>query len=97
MSSKEMFLGKAKMPQNTSDSSGGGYDDLSDASDIDPLGLAKGFVMIHENYCQARYRPGRVSKDTLLYVCLNKPDWRSLAQATSGRSRSISRHIRSQW
>ena len=83
MSSKEVSLGEklAKMPLNSSDSSEGeeAYDDMSYGSDIQSPDLAKGFVMVHENCCRARYRPSRVSKGTPFYVCLNKSDCRSLA------------------
>ena len=44
-----------------------------------PPGLAKGFVMVHEDCCRAHYRPSRVPKGTPLYICLNKSTCRSLA------------------
>ena len=82
MTSKEGILGEnlAEMQENASFSSEGEtYDDDSYGSDIQPPDLAKGFVMVKENHCRARYRKSRSAADAPYLICLNKSDCRSLA------------------
>ena len=86
MTSEPDYTGKkmAKETLESSDSSEGegGYDDASYGSDVQPPGLSKGFVMVHENCCRAIYRPSRMAKDSTDYICLNKTQCRSLAGGT---------------
>ena len=82
MSSKEVILGEnlAEMQENASISSKGeSYDDILYGSDVQPPDLAKGYVMVHENCCRARYRPSRAGKNAPYYICLNRSECRSLA------------------
>ena len=82
MSSKEAIPGEnmAEMHDNSFVSNEGEtYDDDSYGSEVQPPDLAKGFVMVHDNCCRARYRKSRSVPEAPYLICLNKYDCRSLA------------------
>ena len=83
MTSETDYAGK-DVPLETLESSDfsegeGGYDDVLYGSDVQPPEMAKGYVLVLEDSCRARYHRSRTAKDSPFYVCLNQAGYRSLA------------------
>ena len=78
------------MDENLSYSSHEGeeYDAASYGSDLEPPGLSKGYTMVHENCCRAKYKPSTAPKGGSIHICLNKSTCRSVY---GGRDHSLLR------